>query len=151
MDNRRIFSTEIASVALNDALQDSKSQNCKIRKCHSEKRDMRNEAGMQDVIENVSSIYIESSDEDDAFEGLSGNVEQTETQFSLVTGLGSSADGGKEFAYCIPAINLEILKKNILKTEYILSLLTKIMEVVSLTKTKRQKRSLRIAFCNIKR
>lgn len=91
MDNRRIFSTEITSVALDDAPQDSESQNCRIRKCHSEKRDMRNEAGMQDVIENVSSIYIESSDEDDASEGLSGDD------------LGSSADRGKEFAYCIPA------------------------------------------------
>lgn len=104
MDDKRVSSTEIALVASNDAPQDSESRDCKIHKCHSEKHgDTRNEGSMQDVIdlESVPAIYIETSDEDDASEELSGDIERMETQLSLATDLGSFIDCGQEFAYCI--------------------------------------------------
>jgi len=138
MDDKRVFSTEAAPVALNDSSQDSESH--KIHKCHSKKRDdTQNEGSSQDVIDcnNIPAIYIETSDEDDTSEGLSGDVEQTETQLSLATNLGSSVDCGGEFAYYISAVNynLEILKEKYFKDRIqSLSLLTKIMTVVLLTK-----------------
>ncbi|XP_011882453.1 PREDICTED: uncharacterized protein LOC105570099 [Vollenhovia emeryi] len=95
MDDKRISSTEASPVALNDAPQDSESRDCKIPKCHPEKRD---EAGTQEVIGNVPAIYIETSEEDDASEGLSGDVERLEIQLPLATDLESSIDRGKEFA-----------------------------------------------------
>ncbi|XP_024885038.1 uncharacterized protein LOC112463089 [Temnothorax curvispinosus] len=100
MDVRHVSSAEVAPVASNDAPQNSESRNWKIRKCHLEKRDdTRNEAGTQDVIGNIPAIYIDTSDEDDVSEGLSGDVERTETQHSPATDPGSSAvDCGKEFA-----------------------------------------------------
>ncbi|XP_018312433.1 uncharacterized protein [Mycetomoellerius zeteki] len=101
MDDKRVSSTEIASVVLNDAPQDSKFPNYKIHKCHSEKCDnTRNEESIQDVIdrENVPSIYIETSDEDDVSERFSGDVERTETQLSFTTNLRSSVGCGREFA-----------------------------------------------------
>jgi len=66
---------------------------------------------------NIPAIYIETSDEDDTSEGLSGDVEQTETQLPLATNLGSSVDCGGEFAYYISAVNfnLEILKEKYFK------------------------------------
>jgi len=118
MDDKRVFSTEVAPVALNDSSQDSESH--KIYKCHSKKRDdTQNEGSSQDVIDcnNIPVIYIETSDEDDTSEGLSGDVEQTETQLPLATNLGSSVDCGGEFAYYISAVNynLEILKEKYFK------------------------------------
>lgn len=107
MDDGRVSSTEIASVALNDAPQDSESQNCKIRKCHSEKRDdTQNEVDTRDVndSENVPAICLETSDEDDVSEGLSGDVERTEIQLPLEANLGAAVDCGKEFTYFIPTI-----------------------------------------------
>ncbi|XP_018363377.1 PREDICTED: uncharacterized protein LOC108761381 [Trachymyrmex cornetzi] len=101
MDDKRVSSTEIAPVVLNDASQNSKSPNYKIHKCHSEKRDgTLNEESIQDVIdrENVPTIYIETSDEDDVSERFSGDVERTETQLPLTTDLGSSVGYGREFA-----------------------------------------------------
>jgi len=135
MDDKRVFSTEVAPVALNDSSQDLESH--KIYKCHSKKRDdTQNEGSSQDVIacNNIPAIYIETSDEDDTSEGLSGDVEQTKTQLPLATNLGSSVDCGGDFAYYISAMNynLEILKEKYFKA--ILSLLTKIMTVVLLTK-----------------
>ncbi|XP_011049143.1 PREDICTED: uncharacterized protein LOC105142932 [Acromyrmex echinatior] len=101
MDDKHVTSTKIAPVVLNDASQDSKSPKHKIHKCHSEKcDDMRNEESIQDVIdrENVPTIYIETSDEDDVSEKFSGDVERTETQLPLTTDLGSSVGYGREFA-----------------------------------------------------
>ncbi|KYN05903.1 PREDICTED: uncharacterized protein LOC108783501 [Cyphomyrmex costatus] len=101
MDDKRVSSTEIASVVLNDAFQDSKSSNCKVHKCHLEKRDdTRNEGSIQDVIdrESIPMIYIETSDEDDVSERFSGDVERTETQLPLMTDLESSIGCGREFA-----------------------------------------------------
>lgn len=105
MDDRH-SSTEVAPVVSNDVSQDSESQNCKIRKCHSEKcSNTRNEAGTQDVIDlgNLSAVYVETSDEDDASEGLVDDVERTETRFP--EDLGSSVDYGKEFSYCVFVVN----------------------------------------------
>ncbi|XP_012523981.1 uncharacterized protein LOC105829561 [Monomorium pharaonis] len=100
MDDKRVPS-EVASVVLSDTPRDLESQNCKIYKCHSEKRDdTRNEESTQDVINfgDVPGIYIETSDEDDASEELAlSDVEQTETQLPLATAPESS-DCEKEFA-----------------------------------------------------
>ncbi|KYN43266.1 hypothetical protein ALC56_02214 [Trachymyrmex septentrionalis] len=104
MDDKRVSLAEIAPIILNDASQDSKFPNYKIHKCHSKKRDdTQNEESIQDVIdcENVPTIYIETSDEDDVSErSFSGDVERMETQLPLTTDLGSSVDYGREFAYC---------------------------------------------------
>ncbi|XP_012061592.1 PREDICTED: uncharacterized protein LOC105624851 [Atta cephalotes] len=99
MDDKHVTSTEIVPV-LNDTSQDSKSLNYKIHKCHSEKRDdTRNEESIQDVRENVPTIYIESSDEDDVSERFSDDVKRTETQIlPFTTDLESSVDYGREFA-----------------------------------------------------
>ncbi|XP_018356933.1 PREDICTED: uncharacterized protein LOC108757097 [Trachymyrmex septentrionalis] len=102
MDDKRVSLAEIAPIILNDASQDSKFPNYKIHKCHSKKRDdTQNEESIQDVIdcENVPTIYIETSDEDDVSErSFSGDVERMETQLPLTTDLGSSVDYGREFA-----------------------------------------------------
>lgn len=109
MDDKRVCSTEIALVASNDVSQDSESRDCKIHKCHSEKRDdTRNDRSPQDDLESVPAIYIETSDEDDASEELLGDVERTETQLPLATDLGSSINYGNEFTYCISATNYNL-------------------------------------------
>ncbi|XP_072743322.1 uncharacterized protein [Anoplolepis gracilipes] len=92
MDDKRIVS-ETTSVVASDAFQDSESQNCEIAKCYSEKC-AQNEENTQ--IENVTTIYTQMSDEDDASERTSSV--DVENQLSLETDLESSIDCEKKFA-----------------------------------------------------
>ncbi|XP_011707291.1 PREDICTED: uncharacterized protein LOC105462419 [Wasmannia auropunctata] len=100
MDDKRVSSMDEASVILNDASQDSEFRDCKIHKCHLEKRDDTRKESTQNVInhENVPAIYIETSDEDDASEGLSGDVERTEIRLPLATDPELVVDYEREFS-----------------------------------------------------
>jgi len=85
-----------------DALQDSESQNCKVSSCYAEKYNAQNEESglvIHDApLENVAAISIESSDEDNASEGQSTDVDRME-KLSFMTDVESSVDSGKETEY----------------------------------------------------
>lgn len=105
MDDECISSSEVTSVTSSDVLQDSESQNCEISKCYSEKRDKRNEESTaKDAIDSenrVPAICIETSDDEEAFERLSINIEEMENRFQFVTDAGPAVNREKESAYCI--------------------------------------------------
>lgn len=115
MDDKRIVS-ETTSVVASDAFQDSESQNCEISKCYSEKC-AQNEENTQ--IENVTTIYTQMSDEDDASERTSSV--DVENQLSLETDLESSIDCEKKFAYCTPInyiLKIIMFKKYLKRERY---------------------------------
>ncbi|XP_029157925.1 uncharacterized protein LOC114930309 [Nylanderia fulva] len=90
-DDGRVFSKERTPVVATNV----DSENCEISKCHSEKC-TRNEENTQ--IENVAAICIESSDEDDASERTSSDVERRESmENQLPTNLELSIDCEKKF------------------------------------------------------
>lgn len=97
---------EMTSAISSDVLQDLESQNYDTFKRHSGKCNKRNEESikaenMTDFENYVPAICIETSDDEDAFDRLPINNEDTGSGVQFVTDVEPAVGHKKESAYCI--------------------------------------------------
>lgn len=95
----RVSLSEKTSITPDDIFQES--QDCEISKLHTEVSDTQNEEAMQNFtdLDSISTICIETSDEEDVSEQSSTDIKQVENQFRIMTDLKSYVDYKTKLAY----------------------------------------------------